>query len=405
MVEGRMAVAVEVQDRLAAFVEDVVAGLRHVRQRENAGLYVRGLLEEGSRKSLQPTLFRLASSRRYESLQLFVADSPWPAEELVRACAERVAPQLGVCAWVIDDTGFPKCGRHSPGVKRQYSGTLGKIGNCQIGVSLHAVGARGTLPLGWALYLPEEWCADAERRRRAKIPESVEFAAKPTLAVALIERAAGWQVPRAPVLADQAYGDDSRLRTQLDDARLDYVVAVKAETAVYGPETTFTVPRRAGPLGRRPHVAKPDRRRESLRALAQRLPEEAWAQVPYRARGGEPITSRFAFVRVCAAHPIHVGRRPPRWEWLIVEWPAGEDAPSNYWLSNLADGTRPEELARLARLRWAVELDYRQLKGELGLDHYEGRSWAGWHHHCALVTCAHAFLSEQRLRPSPARPA
>jgi SRSO17 transposase len=407
MVEARMAVAVEVQGRLAAFVEDVVAGLRHVRQRENAALYVRGLLEEGPRKSLQPTLFRLgASARRYESLQLFVADSPWPAEELVRACAERVTPHLGVVAWVIDDTGFPKCGRRSPGVKRQYSGTLGKIGNCQIGVSLHAVGERGTLPLGWALYLPEEWCSDVERRRRAKIPDGVEFAAKPRLAVGLIEQAVGWQVPRAPVLADQAYGDDSGLRTALDDARLDYVVAVKADTAVYGPETSFSVPQRAGPLGRRPHVAKPDRHRESLRALAQRLPDEAWAQLPYRSSAaGEPINGRFACVRVCAAHPIHVGRRVPRWEWLIVEWPDGDETPSDYWLSNLPHGTRPEELARLARLRWTIELDYRQLKGELGLDHYEGRSWAGWHHHCALVTCAHAFLSEERLRPSPARPA
>jgi SRSO17 transposase len=407
MVEARMAVAVEVQDRLAAFVADVVRGLRHVRQRENAAVYVRGLLEEGPRKSLQPTLFRLgASARRYESLQLFVADSPWPAEELVRACAERVAPQLGVVAWVIDDTGFPKCGRRSPGVKRQYSGTLGKIGNCQIGVSLHAVGERGTLPLGWALYLPEEWCSDVERRSRAKIPERVAFAAKPTLALRLIEQAAGWQVPRAPVLADQAYGDDSNLRTVLDDARLDYVVAVKLDTAVYGPETTFSVPERVGPVGRRPHVATPDRRRESLRALALRLPDQAWTQVPYRTDlAGEPISGRFACVRVCAAHPIHVGRRAPRWEWLIVEWPPGADAPSNYWLSNLPHGTPAEELARLARLRWTVELDYRQLKGELGLDHYEGRSWAGWHHHCALVTCAHAFLSEERLRPSPARPA
>src|SRR6266571_2554159 len=174
--------AVEARERLAEFVAGVVCGLPHVRQRENALLYVRGLIEHGGRKSLQPTLFRLEETpARYESVQQFLADSPWEPELLVRACAERVAPQLGITAWVIDDTGIVKDGRHSPGVKRQYSGTLGKIGNCQITVSVHAVGERGTLPLGWSLYLPEEWCEDRERRRRAKVAEEVGFRTKPQL--------------------------------------------------------------------------------------------------------------------------------------------------------------------------------------------------------------------------------
>src|SRR6266516_3299842 len=178
--------AAEARERLVAFVQEVVARLAHVRQRENALLYVRGLIEHGGRKSLQPTLFRLEEPpARYESLQQFLADSPWDPALLVRACAERVAPEIAVSAWIVDDTGFPKDGKHSPGVKRQYSGTLGKIGNCQITVSVHAIGERGTLPLGWRLYLPEEWCDDHERREKTKIPEVVVFETKPQLAGAL----------------------------------------------------------------------------------------------------------------------------------------------------------------------------------------------------------------------------
>src|SRR3954447_13064059 len=175
--------AVEVRERLVAFVGEAAAGLSLARQRENALLYVRGLVEQGGRKSLQPTLFRLEETpARYESMQQFVADSPWDAALLGRACAERVAPEIGVSAWVVDETGIPKDGKHSPGVKRQYSGTLGKIGNCQIAVSVHAAGERGTQPLNWALYLPEEWCEDAERRRKAKVPDAVVFQTKPQLA-------------------------------------------------------------------------------------------------------------------------------------------------------------------------------------------------------------------------------
>src|SRR6516162_3575540 len=180
--------AVGVRERMEAFVSEVAGGFALARQRENALLYVRGLVEHGGRKSLQPTLFRLEESpARYESVQQFLADSPWEPRVLIRGSAERVAPQVGVEAWVIDDTGIPKDGKHSPGVKRQYSGTLGKIGNCQIAVSVHAVGSRGTVPLDWALYLPEEWCEDRERRAKAKIPDDVEFQTKPELAAGLIE--------------------------------------------------------------------------------------------------------------------------------------------------------------------------------------------------------------------------
>jgi SRSO17 transposase len=291
-------------------------------------------------------------------------------------------------------------------VKRQYSGTLGKIGNCQITVSVHAVGTRGTLPLGWQLYLPEEWCDDLPRRRKAKIPDELGFQTKPQLAGDLCERAAGWALPAAPILADSAYGDDTAFRTRLAELELDYVVAVRAETSVYGPETIFVVPPRTGSVGRPRTVARPDRKPESVRALAKRLPAQVWQRLPFRTTpAGEDVTSRFAFVRVVATHPVRNNNLPPRQEWLIVEWREGEEAPSGYWLSNLSEGEPSERLARLARLRWTIELDYRQLKGELGLDHYEGRSYLGFHHHCALVTCAHAFLTLERLDPKALRPA
>jgi SRSO17 transposase len=399
--------AVEARERLVEFVAAMAAGLPHVRQRENALVYVRGLIEHGGRKSLQPTLFRLGEdAARYESLQQFLADSPWDPARLVRACAERVVPELGVAAWVVDDTGIAKDGDHSPGVKRQYSGTLGKIGNCQVTVSVHAVGERGSQPLGWALYLPKEWCDDRPRRRKAKIPDGVVFQTKPELASGLCEQAAGWELPPAPVLGDCAYGDNCQFRARLHELGLEYVLAVSPEIGVFAPETSFSVPERRPGRGRPPSVARPDRKPESVRALAARLPAQAFQTVPCRTTpSGEIVASRFAFVRVAAAHAVTDDHRAPRWEWLILEWPADHDAPTDYWLANLPEDSAPERLARLARLRWTIELDYRQLKGELGLDHYEGRSYRGFHHHCALVTCAHAFLTLERLCPKAPRPA
>ena len=191
---------VAVRERLEAFAGEVLSvAMNRPVQGVNGGLYLRGLLERGARKSLEPLVDRLGGDADYQSMQQFVADSPWAPGLVVKAVAERVAPEIDVEAWVLDDTGFPKDGKDSPGVKRQYSGTLGKRGNCQIGVSVHAVGARGTVPLGWALYLPEDWCADEQRRRKAKIPEEVVFKTRSELGVELVERASRWNVPKAPV--------------------------------------------------------------------------------------------------------------------------------------------------------------------------------------------------------------
>jgi SRSO17 transposase len=400
-------VAPAVKERVAAFFADVTAGLRRPEQRRNAELYARGLMEAGTRKSLEPIVGRLGGGKvEYEALQHFLADSPWDPEVVDRAVAERVCAAIEPEAWVLDDTGVVKDGKHSPGVKRQYSGTLGKTGNCQVTVSLHAVGARGTVPLGFRLYLPEEWCEDMPRRRKAKIPDGVEFQTKPAIGGELVARAAGWKIRRAPVLGDQAYGNDAKLRTRLHDDGIDYVMSVGPECDVYAPETVFAVPeRKPGSRGPAPSVPRADREATSIGALVAGLDEDAWQTVCFRDRDGKPLRSRFAFVRVIAANPVDNLRQDPREEWLIAEWPEGHQQPSDYWISNLPAATEPEQLARLARLRWMIELDYKQLKGELGLDHYEGRSYLGFHHHCTLVTAAHGFLTLERADPNRQRPA
>jgi SRSO17 transposase len=397
--------AVLARERLVAFVDGVVSGLPLQRQRTNAGLYVRGLIEQGGRKSLQPTLFRLEeTAARYESMQQFLADSPWDPVEVIRACAERVCAEIGVEAWVLDDTGFPKQGKRSPGVQRQYSGTLGKIGNCQIGVSVHAVGGRGTVPLGWALYLPEEWCRDAERRARAKIPAEIMFKTKPELGVELIERAAGWNVPAAPVLGDQAYGDNTQLRDRLNDAGSEYVLSIGAASKMFARESVFAVPKQVAATGRPKSRVLPDREPETVGELIARVAATDSRIVAFRdGPDGESTESWFVFVRVRAAHGWQHAQAPRREEWLIAEWPLGRPEPTDHWISNLPPDTEPERLARLARMRWKIELDYKQLKGELGLDHYEGRSYAGWHHHTALVTVAHGYLTLERLHPKAQR--
>jgi SRSO17 transposase len=399
---------VVVAERLEAFGVEVLAGaMNRPVQVRNGGLYLRGLLEQGARKSLEPLVERLGGDADYQSMQQFLADSPWDPALVVKAVAERVVPEIDVEAWVLDDTGFPKDGKDSPGVKRQYSGTLGKTGNCQIGVSVHAVGSKGTVPLGWALYLPEEWCDDPQRRKKAKIPEQIRFETKPELAVELVERAAGWKIVTAPILGDCAYGKNTALRERLNDAELDYVLSVSEEVSVFAPETIFEVPapRKAG-SGRQKTRPRPDREPEQIGDLISRLGPEQFKTVSFRdGPNGKRMKSRFCFLRVRAAHEWDKRSTPPREEWLIVEWPKGKDQPTDYWLSNLPADTKPERLARLARLRWKIELDYKQLKGELGLDHYEGRSWLGWYHHTALVTAAHGFLTLERQNPNRQRPA
>jgi SRSO17 transposase len=405
--EEMVGVAPAVVDRLAEYFADVASGLVRSEQRWAAEYYARALIMEGARKSLEPMVTRMGgTSVEYEALQHFLADSPWDPAVIDRAVAERVCAVIEPMAWVLDDTGVPKYGKRSPGVKRQYSGTLGKIGSCQIAVSLHAVSTKGTVPLGFRLYVPEDWCADPVRRREAKIPPELTFQTKPALGGELVARAAGWKIRRAPVLGDQAYGNDTKLRTRLHDDGIDYVLSVAPECGIYAPGTVFAVPPRTpGSRGRAPSVLRTETEPRSITELVGGLNPDAWQTVAFRDIDGGQLVSRFAFVRVIAANPVDQLHQEPREEWLIAEWPEEHEQPSDYWLSNLPADTEPEQLARLARLRWMIELDYKQLKGELGLDHYEGRSYIGFHHHCTLVTAAHGFLTLERADPNRPRPA
>jgi SRSO17 transposase len=226
------------------------------------------------------------------------------------------------------------------------------------------------------------------------------------LGAGLVARAAGWKIRRAPLLGDQAYGNDTKLRTRLHGDGIDYVLSVGPECDVYAPGTVFAVPpRQPGSRGPAPSAVRTETEPQSIAGLLAGLDPGAFKTVAFRDIDGGQLVSRFAFVRVIAANPVNRLREEPREEWLIVEWPDAHEHPSDYWISNLPASTEPEQLARLARLRWMIELDYKQLKGELGLDHYEGRSYAGFHHHCSLVTAAHGFLTLERADPNRPRPA
>ena len=399
--------AAAVKERLEEFGREVLAeAMNRPAQMENGGLYLRGLIEEGKRKSLEPMVERLGGEADYQSMQQFLTDSPWDPAEVVRAVAERVAPEIEILAWVLDDTGFPKQGKRSPGVKRQYSGTLGKIGNCQIGVSVHAVGERGTVPLGWALYLPEEWCEDAERRAQAKIPEEVCSRRSPSSGSSCSSAPRAGRSRRRPCWATAPTARTTSCASACTTPSFSTCSRSPRRRRVRARDEV-PVPERKGASGRPRGRLRPDRKPEAIAELIAGLDRKDWQTVAFRdGPDGEPMTSRFAFVRVRAAHHWQWGfATEPREEWLICEWPEGEEEPTDYWLSNLPRDEEPERLARLARLRWKIELDYKQLKGELGLDHYEGRSYLGWHHHTALVTAAHGFLTLERLHPFRPPPA
>jgi SRSO17 transposase len=338
-----------------------------------------------------------------QALRQFVGQSPWAVEEVQELLARKVVDTLSEpVVWMIDETAFPKAGAASVGVARQYCGTLGKLANCQVAVSLHWSTAEMSCPLGWRLYLPEKWVSDPALRALGKIPEGIIYQSKAELALALIDTALEWEVPGLPVVADSAYGNDFSFRAALRERGLDYAVAVEPTTKVWR-EDPNAIPVPASKSTGRPRRFAPSSafaEPEDLRAIALALPASAWQSVTWRAGTKGPMSSRFARVKVWAAHGWKAQKHPPRVaEWLLVEWPEGAIAPSDYWLAQLGPQTSGlRRLVRTARARWRVETDYRELKEELGLDHYEGRHWPGWHHHVTLVSMAFAFLRCEQAR-------
>jgi SRSO17 transposase len=422
----------EVRPRLLEFAGQMLGGLVRKDQRAAGELYVRGLLTDGRRKSMVPMAERLGVD--HQRLQQFITSSTWDYAAVRCSVARWFAASLPVEALVVDDTGFPKDGAASPCVARQYSGTLGKTGNCQIGVSVHLVNEGASCAADWRLFCPESWdgaklaadpvaAARARRRReRAGIPSEVRHAEKWRLALEMIDEMtgpAGWGVldqitaaggARPVVAADAGYGDNTTFRLELDSRGWQYVVAVRGTTSAYaGPARPQAPTRRGGP-GRPPKPAyrqPPVNLRQLAIAHADHAQQVTWRQGT-KATTGNPtasMTSCFLAIRVRPAN-----RDIPRAAdgslpgcWLLAEWPPEADEPTGYWLSTLPAGTPIEELARLAKIRWRIEHDYRELKTGLGLDHFEGRSYAGWHRHVTLAVLAQAFCT--RLRTDPKVPA
>jgi SRSO17 transposase len=387
--------------RLDTFLAEMLTPLGRKDRRYWGGVYLRGLLLDGERKSAGAMAARLPDGNE-QSLQQFLSQSPWEWQPLWQRMAERIeraypAPR----AWIIDDTGFPKKGEHSVGVARQYSGTLGKTANCQIAVSLHRTDTRGSSPLGFRLYLPKEWTDDPARCRAAGVPEDIAFQPNWRLALALIDEALAWGLEKPPaVLADASYGDVTAFREELAQRSLAYAVGISRSLAVWPEPPGGTVPawnRRGRPTQ---CVRYGDKKPVSVQALAL-AHEKRFRKVTWREGSRGQLTSRFWATRVQTAHDWNHGKAPGPEVWLLVEWPAGETEPAKYYLCDLPKSTSLRQLVATARGRWRVEQDYQQMKEELGLDHFEGRNWTGWHHHVTMVMLAHLFLRlEQKRRSS-----
>jgi SRSO17 transposase len=307
-----------------------------------------------------------------------------------------------VC-WIVDDTGFPKKGSHSVGVTRQYCGQVGKQDNCRVAVSLSVATWSSSLPIAYCLYLPEVWANDHQRRREAGVPEEVQFQTKPEIALQQIRTAVKEQVPRGVVVADAGYGMDSKFRSAVRELGLEYVVGVQSSTSVWAPGTEPLPPQPRKALGRPPRLLRrtPEHQPVSVKQLALALPTESWQTVRWRQGTRQKLRSRFAAVRIRPAHRDYWQAEPHAQEWLIIEWPRGEAEPTKYWLSTLPEHTKVKHLVAIAKQRWIIERDYQELKQELGLGHYEGRSWRGFHHHATLCIAAYGFLVAERNRFSP----
>jgi SRSO17 transposase len=302
--------------------------------------------------------------------------------EAARYVIDALEKQEPVTTWIIDDTGFPKQGNHSVGVQRQYTGTLGKIGNCQIGVSLTIATRHEHVPIDFELYMPKSWTDDPARCEKARVPGDLIFKTKPELALDLITRAVEDKIPGEIVLVDAAYGGSSDFRNTVRMYGLDFGVAVSASTKIWLLDTLDR--RRGDPLG--------------AQDVGAALGRRAFRRLTWRIGPGGRLSSRFAFRRVKVAHDdgTDVGDREPLW--LVMEWLEGEEQPTKFILTTLPQRMTKKQIVRIVKERWRTERAYEELKGELGLDHFEGRSYPAWHHHVSVVLCCYAFIVSERVR-------
>lgn len=392
------------------YLDHLAEGLGHADRRAGLRGYCTGLMLPLSRKSVEPMAARvdpLRASAKHQALHHFVAKADWSDEEMLRRVAQWVVPRMDLSSggyWIIDDTGFPKQGTHSVGVARQYCGMLGKQDNCQVAVSVSLACEQGSLPVAWRLYLPHEWADDDERRRKAGVPEDVQFATKPQIALQQLEALLAQGAPRHCVLADAGYGVDTAFRQRLSELGLPYVVGITSAVVVWPPGVEPLPPKPYSGKGRPPVMPRRTSRRQpmSVKALAQSLPGTAFQTISWREGTNETLSSRFAALRVRRAGGNSGRARLQPQEWLLIEWPADQEEPMKYWLSTLPEDAAINDLVTAAHLRWRIERDYQDLKQEFGVGHYEGRGWRGFHHHASLCIAAYAFLMAQRLTGSVA---
>jgi len=390
---------------LDRYLGHLCEGLGHASRHASLVDYCQALMLPLERKSVEPLAAAVDPyhvSARHQSLHHLVAQSAWSDEAIIDRVCQWVVPKMDTADgvfWIVDDTGMPKKGEHSVGVARQYCGQLGKQDNCQVAVSVSLATHSASLPIAWRLYLPKSWASDEARREQAGIPQDVGFATKPQIALEQLRGACERDLPRGIVSADAGYGHDHAFREGLDELGLSYMVGVQSTTTVWAPGTAPLPPKRTRPRGPKPTRQRyaPGHEPVSVEALALGLDLRAWRKVTWREGTNEVLQSRFATVRVRAAHRDHTRSTLRPEQWLLVEWPEGEPAPTKYWLSTLPASSSRKALVKAAKIRWRIERDYLELKQELGLSHYEGRGWRGFHHHATLCFAAYGFLVAQRL--------
>jgi SRSO17 transposase len=396
--------------RFGDYVETLIGVIGHADRAAPLRDYCTGLLMPAERKSVEPMAAVTAPARvaaQHQSLLHFVANAPWSDATVLARVREIVLPEITrdgpIAAWIIDDTGFPKKGRHSVGVARQYCGQLGKQDTCQVAVSLSVANHVASLPVFYRLYLPNDWAADPARRQKAGVPEEIAFQSKPEIALDQIRQALAVGLPRGVVLMDVGYGNDTQLRAGVSALGLSYVAGIQANTSVWALGAMPRPPKAWSGRGRPPKLIRRDGQHQpiSVQALALRLPPDAWTEVRWREGSADRLTSRFARQRVRAAHRDTLLSAPRDEEWLLIEWPEHEDEPTKYWFSTLPEDVAFARLVDAAKLRWRIERDYQELKQELGLGHYEGRGWRGFHHHATLCIAAYGFLIAERARIPP----
>ena len=390
----------ESEARFRTYIEKIAGVVGHPARRRPLHDYCVGLMGPSERKSVEPIAAVTAPARtsaQHQSLLHFVNESDWSDKEVMAKVREIVLPTFeahgSIEAWIIDDTGFPKQGKHSVGVAPQYCGQLGREANCQVAVTLSVANHHASLPITHRLYLPREWAGDRKRRRKTGVPPAIRFMTKPQIALEQIKAALAAGVARGVVLVDADYGRDGGLRQELRTLGLTYVVGIQSSPMVWSPGT--------GPKpGRRlPKAREEDTDLVSVKDIALALDKRAWRTIRWREGTAEWLSSRFARVRVRLAREAE--------EWLLIEWPSDAKAPTKYWLSNLPEDIAFDRLVDIAKLRWRIERDYQELKQELGLGHYEGRGWRGFHHHATLCIAAYGFLISERetIPPSATRSA